>query len=214
MQSKKSRTKGFSLGGLRTIGVTGGIGSGKSAVCHLLEEEGYPILFADPLAIEIEETDPAVIRKIKELVGAEAYTAQGSLNRPYVAERIFSDKRIQKAVEAVVHPAVFRELRRRIHLLEKAGKRLAIVEAALIYESGMNNLLDFVVVVDADESIRVARVMRRDGISAEEVRRRMSAQWSMERKVRVADLVIGNNGSREELRHKVQLLKTILDQPS
>lgn len=170
------------------------------------------MLFADQLAIEIEETHPAVIRKIKTLLGAEAYTVSGSLNRPYVAKNIFSNKRLQRSLEAIVHPAVFRELRRRIHHLKKSGAKRAIIEAALIFESGMNTLLDFVVIVEAAEPARIARVTERDGVSDVEVRRRMSAQWPLERKIPLADFVIGNNGSKEELRQKVHLLKTILDQ--
>lgn len=214
MPSRKPHLKSFSSGNVRTVGVTGGIGSGKSTVCRMLEAEGYPVLFADQLAIEIEETHPAVIKKIKALLGDEAYTASGSLNRPFVAKSIFSSKRLQKSIEAVVHPAVFRELRRRVHQLGKNGVRHVVIEAALIFESGMDALLDFVVVVDADESIRIARVMERDGVSGDEVKMRMSAQWPMGRKIRIADFVVGNNGSKDDLRQKVHLLKTILDQHS
>jgi len=212
MPSKRSGTRRFSSGSLYTIGVTGGIGSGKSTVCRLLEEQGYPVLSADPLAIEIEESDPVVMRKIKALLGSEAYTAQGALNRHYSADRIFSSKRLQKSIEAVVHPAVFRELRRRIMELSNAGEHLAVIEAALIFESGMHESLDYIVVVDAGETVRIARVIARDGVSADEVRKRMAAQWPMERKVRLADFVIGNNGSKEELQSRVQLLRIIIDQ--
>jgi len=212
MPSKKSGTRRFSPGSIRTVGITGGIGSGKSTVCRLLEEQGYPVLSADPLAVEIEESDPVVIRKIKSLLGLEAYTAQGALNKPYVAEQIFSSKRLQKSIEAVVHPAVFRELCRRISELSKTGERLVVVEAALIFESGMHEGLDYVVVVNADEAVRIKRVMDRDSVSADEVRKRMAAQWPMERKVRLADFAIGNNGSKEELQSRVQLLRIIIDQ--
>ncbi|MEX2117761.1 MAG: dephospho-CoA kinase [Bacteroidota bacterium] len=212
MPSKKYRTRRFSPDNLCSVGITGGIGSGKSTVCRLLEEQGYPVLSADPLAIEIEETDPVVITRIKALLGSEAYDSKGSLNRSYVAGRIFSSRGLQKSIEAVVHPAVFRELRRRAADLSKAGEPLVVIEAALIFESGMHEALDFVVVVDAEEVIRIARVMDRDGISAAEVRKRMTAQWPMERKIRLADFVIGNNGSREELQQRVQLLTTMIDQ--
>jgi dephospho-CoA kinase len=183
-------------------------------VCRLLEERGYPVLFADPLAIKIEESDPVVIKRIKALLGGESYLPEGTLNRPYVATRIFSKKRLQKSIEAIVHPAVFRELRRQVATLSQAGSRLAVIEAALIFESGMDEYLDFVVVVHADEAVRIARVMDRDGISADEARKRMSAQWPMERKTRLADFVIGNSGTREELQSRVQLLRTVIDQLS
>lgn len=214
MPSKEPRLKAFSSGNLRTVGVTGGIGSGKSTVCRILEAEGFPVLFADRMAIEIEENNPAIIRRMKKLLGVEAYTTSGTLDRPYVAKKIFSSKRLQKSVEEAVHPAVFRDLRRRIRQFRIRGAKHVVIEAALIFESGMDKLLDLVVVVDADEYIRISRVMKRDGVSREEVRGRMSAQWPMERKIRLADIVIGNNGSKEELLHKVQLLKTILHQQS
>lgn len=212
MPSNSTRGGRFSKGTTRAIGVTGGIGSGKTTVCRLLRDQGLPVLSADPLAIEIEETDPVVIKAIKELLGSEAYLAEGSLNRAYVAKKVFSNKRIRGSIEAIVHPAVFRELGHRVADLGKAGNRLVVIEAALIFESGMDKHLDFVVVVDADEPVRIARVKERDGITAGEVRKRMSAQWPMERKTRLADFVIGNNGSREELQSKVHLLRTIIDQ--
>lgn len=212
MPSNSTRAGRFSKGTTRTIGVTGGIGSGKTTACRLLRQQGLPVLSADPLAIEIEETDRVVIKAIKTLLGSEAYLAGGALNRPYVAKSVFSNKRIRRSIEALVHPAVFRELHRRVTDLGKAGNRLVVIEAALIFESGMDTYLDFVVVVDADEPVRIARVKKRDGITAGEVRKRMSVQWPMERKTRLADFVIGNNGSREELRSKVHLLRAIIDQ--
>ncbi len=214
MPSKKSSRKAISRTHFRTIGVTGGIGSGKSTVCGILESEGFPVLSADRIAIEVEETHPSVIRKIKALLGAEAYTASDTLNRPFVAKKIFSSKRIQKGVEKIVHPVVFREIRKRVRQLKAIGVPWVVIEAALIFESGMNALLDLVVVVDADESARIARVMKRDGVSVEEVKSRMSAQWPMRTKIRLADVVIGNNGSKEDLVRKIQLLKTILHQRS
>ncbi len=214
MPSKKSAGGHFSHGSLRTVGITGGIGSGKSTVCRLLADHGYPVLSADALAIEIEETDPFAVKKIKSLLGTEAYFPDGTLNRHYVATRVFSNKKFRKSMESIVHPAVFRELRRRAVVLSNAGIRLAVIEAALIYESGMDAYVDFVVVVQADEAVRIARVMNRDGISADEVRKRISAQFPVERKARLADFVIGNNGTERELQVRVQLLRTIIEQLS
>jgi len=193
------------------IGVTGGIGSGKSAVCAVFERLGVPVLYADAIAREISDADTAIKKKIATLLGPQSYTSNGTLNRTYVASLVFSNKKLQQQLNAIVHPKVEREIEARIGRL-KGSPPFVVVEAALIYEAGLDALLDAVVVVDAEEDARIRRVVKRDGVSAEDVRKRIGAQWNQAQKLSRADIVIRNNGSLSELEIQVRFLYTLFIQ--
>jgi len=188
------------------IGVTGGIGSGKSTVCRILKQHGIPVISADEIAKEITDSHPPVRKKIIAVLGPQAYDAQGRLNRPYVASRLFGHRRVQRAVDAIVHPHVLREIQRRIRILAKVGQRVVVVEAALIYEARVDRFLDLVVVVDAVHKRTIRRIRKRDGLSAAEVRRRIASQWNNRRKRDKADILIRNDGTIADLRKKVRFL--------
>jgi dephospho-CoA kinase len=192
------------------VGVTGGIGSGKSTVCQIFHRLGIPILRADDIAKEISNTNPVVRQKLTKLLGAETYLADGSFNRPFVASRIFSNSQLKKKVEAVIHPEVDKERNRRMKELQEQGHSLVIIEAALIYESGVDKKFDAVIVVDSEESKRVKRVQQRDGSAQGEIQKRMAAQWDIKKKLDRADYVIQNNGTLEQLESKVRFLYTVL----
>jgi dephospho-CoA kinase len=192
------------------VGVTGGIGSGKSAVCRALQRRGFTVLSADLLARDISDTNPRIRRQLTRLLGPEAYTSSGALNRPYVARAIFSHRRLQRAVNAIVHPAVRREVLRRISQAARRGARIVVVEAALIYEAGLDRDLDLVVVVDAHRRARISRVMKRDGVPAAEVLRRMRSQMDVRAKRRRADVILRNTGGPAELRASVRTLAMLL----
>ena len=194
---------------LYTVGVTGGIGSGKSVVAEMFSRLGIPVLFADDLSKEISEADAAIRKKLVAVVGPEAYSREGNLDRPFVASKIFSSPPIRKKIEAILHPAVKKEIARRTARLQEAGHRMAVVEAALVYESGMDRYLDAVVVVDAAESVRIRRVQERDHIDENEIRARMHAQIDPQKKAAKGDYVLHNDGSLDELEEKVKLLFSI-----
>jgi len=193
------------------IGVTGGIGSGKTAVCSAFARFGIPIILADDIAKELSNSDPAVRKQLIALLGKSAYRNDGSLDRSFVASHLFSDKIKQRKVEAIIHPRVEKEIERRIKALANNGERIAVVEAALIYEAGLDKKLNSVIVVDADESERINRVRKRDVVSEEAVRSRMAAQLDVKKKLEKADYVIHNNGSIDELESKVQFLYNIFN---
>lgn len=193
------------------IGITGGIGSGKTVVCKLFEQLGVPVLYADEIAKEIMDTDLKAKKLIIGLLGASAYQPDGSLNRAYVASQVFSNKTLQKKLNAIVHPLVEQEIDARIKSYAAAGKQSVIVEAALIYEAGLDRKLDAVVVVDAEEKERIERVASRDGIPATDIKKRINAQWSTERKLDKADYVLRNNGSLQDLETNVRFLYTIFN---
>jgi dephospho-CoA kinase len=195
-----------------TVGVTGGIGSGKSAVCEILREFGREVIAADPLARDIMETDVRVIHRLKELLGETIYSSDRDLNRGRMASMIFGDSLLRAKVNEIVHPRVFESIRGRLSSLPETRRvPYVVVEAALIYESGMDKLLDLVVVVDADVETRLQRVMIRDGLTREEVTKRIRAQMSADEKIRRGDFVIRNNQDRMSLVGKIRLVDTILD---
>jgi dephospho-CoA kinase len=195
------------------VGVTGGIGSGKSLVCSYLSSAGIPVIFADPLAKSLMQGDPKIRKSLIGLLGPETYMPDGALNRGYVAERLFSNAAIRKKVDALVHPRVEEEVQRQFAAFEREGHTVAIVEAALIFEAGLNAVLDYIIVVDAPEEIRLQRIVEREGLTVDEVRKRMKTQWSSERKAQKASYVIRNDGSREALesasRFVAKLLQTM-----
>jgi dephospho-CoA kinase len=191
------------------IGITGGIGSGKSAVAKMFSRFGVSILFADDISKEICAADAVVRKKLSAVLGPEAYDGNGNLNRTFVASRIFSDRTVLKKVEVILHPAVHAEIKRLAARLEEAGQRMAFVEAALVYESGMDKYLDAVIVVDAEESVRLRRVEERDHAAGDVVKARMRAQIDSQKKIAKGDYVLYNNGSLKELEEKVRMLFSV-----
>jgi dephospho-CoA kinase len=194
-----------------TVGVTGGIGSGKSAVCEILGEFGREVIAADPLARAIMETNIGVMQQLKKMLGEAMYSSDGNLDRARVASMIFGDRLLREKVNEIVHPRVFEAIRAKLASLPGARRApYVVVEAALIYESGMDKLLDQVVVVDADPEIRIQRVMIRDSVTREEVAKRIRSQLSAAEKVRRGDIVIRNSGDRLSLPEKVRFVDSIL----
>jgi dephospho-CoA kinase len=192
------------------VAVTGGIGSGKTTVCKYFEQLHVPVLYADSIAREFSEAKRDIRKAISDLFGPGIYGTDGTLDRLKVASLIFSQKNLQHKLNAIIHPYVSKEIVSQLRRLERDKVPLAIVEAALIYEAGLERLFDYVVVVDAPETIRLQRVALRDRADRREVRARMKAQWRTERKMSKADFVIINDGSRKELNKRVKFLHTLL----
>ncbi len=193
------------------VGITGGIGSGKSALCSALVKLGVPALYADEISKEICVSNQIVKRKLIKIFGENFYNEDGSLNKPFIANSIFRDASLRKKMERIVHPQVEKEIDRQINEYIKQGRRIVIIEAALIYEAGLNKKLDAVIVVDADETERINRIRKRDVVSEEAVRMRMQAQMDSHTKVEKADFLILNNGTIEELVSKAEFLYTLFN---
>ena len=189
------------------IGITGGIGCGKSQVCRLLEKHGIPIIRADLVAREIINTDAEIIAQIKREFGEDAYLPTGELNRKRVAEIIFNDEDAKRKMNHIVHPRVVQFQQDELERLEKSGEyKIAGVEAALIYEAGAEKQFDVIVVVVASEETVVQRLMKRDNLSRAEIVKRIRAQMPLSEKIKRADIVIHNDGSLDELNHEVNRL--------
>ena len=185
---------------MRSIGVTGGIGSGKSAfVRRLAEHEGVRAVYADDLAKRIMAEHPGVRAALVETFGPETYTAAGDLDRAHLAGRVFGDTEALAALNAVVHPAVRAALLEGLDEARSDGVRLFVYEAALVFETGGDEVLDTVVVVDAPVETRIARVQARDGATREAVLARMAHQIDPAEARRRADVVVANDGDLGEL---------------
>jgi dephospho-CoA kinase len=193
------------------IGVTGGIGSGKTAVCTIFIRLGVPVLFADKIAKELSNSDPNIRKKLSALLGSSAYLSDGTLNSSFIAAQIFSNNRLQRQVEAIIHPRVEAEIGRLIDELQRKGHRLVIIEAALIFEAGLDRKLDAVVVVDTEKALRVQRVQQRDRSLEDDIHKRIRAQMDTKKKIIKADYIIRNNNSIKELEMNVQFLYSIFN---
>ena len=154
------------------IGITGGIGSGKSTVCRLFAAHGIPCYDCDSAAKRLMADDEALKRAIIDRFGAESY-ADGSLNRPWLAAKVFADAAAREALNGLVHPAVRDDFERWAAAQQSP---YVVLESAILYESGLDRQVDRVVAVLAPEALRLERAVRRDGADAEAIRRRMAAQ--------------------------------------
>lgn len=176
------------------VGITGGIGSGKTTVCRMYEALGIPVYYADDWAKWLIANDAALKKGIVEIFGPQAYTPEGDYNRPFVAGVVFADKEKLAALNALVHPAVERHSRQWHEEQSASGGAYTLKEAALLIESGGHKFIDYLIVVTAPEALRVQRVVQRDGISEDQVRARMTNQLPEAEKVKLADFVIVNDG--------------------
>ena len=173
---------------MRKIGITGGIGSGKSRLCRLFAERGVAVYDTDAAAKRLMTEDAALVEAIKSRFGVESY-ADGALNRPYLAARVFSDAAERQALNGLVHPAVKADF---VAWAEQQEGDYVILESALLFEAGLDALVDAVVAVMAPEALRIERVRQRDGVSEEQVRSRMAAQLSDEELHRRATVAVVN----------------------
>ena len=193
------------------IGVTGGIGSGKSIVCSVFQTIGRTVISADGIARDIVETDTMTRDGIRDAFGSTIFSQDGVLDRKTLASIVFSDKRKKKILESLVHPVVFERLEFAIQQLSPGQRSpYVVIEAALVFESGMDKDLDYTIVVDADEEMRIQRIMKRDGLQRPQILQRMSSQMDAKKKARLADFTIVNVGHESELVEKVKFVDRLL----
>ena len=174
------------------VGVTGGIGSGKSTVCRLFGMLGIPVYDCDLRARQIMEEDPALISGIKEVFGAAAYIA-GKPDRGYLAGVVFNDRKSLAILNSLVHPAVIEDFHRWVNVQSESQPPYVIMESAIIFESGLRSELDRVITVTAPESLRIERTVRRDGVSSESVQARISNQMDDSARRSLSDYVLTND---------------------
>jgi dephospho-CoA kinase len=178
---------------LLKLGITGGIGSGKTTVCAIFERLGVPVYYSDKRAKDLMEEDKQLVLQIRNLFGESAYNEDKSLNRVYIAEQVFGNESKLLALNELVHPAVKKDYESWASILENKGYPYCIKEAALLVESGSYKDLDKLIVVTAPIEDRISRVIARDGTTAEQVKKRIDAQLPDEQKLKLADYVIIND---------------------
>ncbi len=176
------------------VGITGGIGSGKTTVCQIFEALGIPVYYADARAKWLTTHDLELKAGIRALFGDEAYTPEGAYNRAYVAGIVFSQPDTLKQLNALIHPAVAQDSLQWHIAQQPKGVPYTLYEAALMIESGNYRALDAIIVVTAPEDLRIQRVMKRDAVTEEQVRARMQYQLTEEQKMACAHYMIHNDG--------------------
>lgn len=172
------------------IGITGGIGSGKTFICTLFEALGIPVYNADEEAKKLMNTDARIKQKLIEQFGEATYK-DGFLDRAFLASMIFSDKKKLELVNSIVHPIVIQEAK---DWANRQTTRYSLKEAALLFESGSYKELDYTILVTAPMDVRIQRVIARDAVTEQQVRERINKQLSDEEKLPLADFVIVNDG--------------------
>ncbi|RZK17412.1 MAG: dephospho-CoA kinase [Pedobacter sp.] len=177
------------------VGITGGIGSGKTTVCQVFEVLGIPVFYADTEAKNMMIQDDLLIEGIKSTFGKESYFQDGTLNNKHIASIVFNNKSELEKLNALVHPAVFRAFDAWEETIDKKVP-YTLKEAALLFESGSYKMCDTTILVTAPLEVKLARVMQRDGVTAEQVKARMDKQLSDEEKAKFANHFIVNDESK------------------
>jgi dephospho-CoA kinase len=188
------------------LGLTGGLGSGKSTVSQILVELGAAVVDADELAREAVVPLTPAWQAIVDRFGRRYLLPGGTLDRRQLGQRVFTDPEARRDLEAIVHPEVRRLMEERAERLEEAGVKVVVFDVPLLYEAGLASEMDKVAVVFAPPETQLNRVMARDDLDEEEARRRLAAQWPLSVKVPLADYVIDNSGDKDATRMQVERL--------
>jgi dephospho-CoA kinase len=185
------------------IGITGGIASGKTEAAKVLRRKGAVVLSGDQIGRKVVESNKSVLRKLVKAFGERIMREDGTLNRQRLGEIAFSSVRGRAKLNKIVHPSLLKELRRRIRDLKRKGRRVVVVDAALICEWGLERELDFLVFVQSSRDRKIRRLQRYKGYSRKEALDRIRSQLPDSAKRSKANFVIRNNGSLADLRKGV-----------
>lgn len=192
---------------MKKIGLTGGIGSGKSTASKIFSSLGIPVVDADRISHSILAPSSPYIKKVSAVFGKEILDQEGNIDRTKLGERIFSSKEEREKLEKIVHPLVREEMHRQIRSAEKSGEKLVVLDIPLLFEGGYwLSQVDEVWLIDVPEHIQIKRLMERDPLNEKEVKRRISAQWPIQQKREMATQIIDNSGTVAELEEKIKFL--------
>ncbi|TYO94502.1 dephospho-CoA kinase [Desulfallas thermosapovorans] len=197
------------------VGLTGNIGSGKSSVARFLKEMGARVIDTDQVARDVVAPGTPALNQIIKHFGTGILNADGTLDRPKMARIVFNDPEALKRLNSIVHPAIRAEILKDIaDYKTKRDAPLLVIEAPLLIETGMNNIVDQVWLVTVDAKTQIQRVMKRDNATAEQVTRRLAAQMPQEDKLPYAHRVIDNSGTPgETLQQLQQIWSDTIDRP-
>lgn len=186
---------------MKKVGLTGGIGSGKTTVAKMFASLGVPIYNSDQEAKNLMTVDPELRKSMIDLFGPEAYQGE-SLNREFIAARVFHNRDLLQQLNAVVHPAVRNHFR---EWMKEQEAHYVIQEAAILFENGSYKDYDFMILVTAPTELRISRIQERDGTTVEQIRARMEHQWEESKKIPLAHFVIKNH-DLETTRTQVEMV--------
>ncbi|AKU26026.1 Dephospho-CoA kinase [Geobacillus stearothermophilus] len=186
-----------------TIGLTGGIASGKSTVSAMMRELGLPVIDADEAARAVVRPGEEAYRQIVTAFGPGILRADGEIDRAKLGAIVFNDEQQRKVLNAIVHPAVRKKMLAEKEAHIRSGAKTVVLDIPLLFESGLTHWVDKVLVVYVDDDVQLRRLMARNGFTEEEALARIRSQWPMAEKVKRADAVIDNNGTIEETRRQL-----------
>ena len=196
---------------MKVIGLTGGIGSGKSTVTDYLIARGFHVLDADQIAREIVLPGSEMLIQLTSVFGRGIILEDGSLNRKKLGHIVFSDPEKKKTLDGLMHTSILELIHERIlQIREEGGHKVIFIDAPLLFETGLHKSVSEIWLTDVDDETRIKRIMARDGMNREEIEKRISAQMTREEKQSLADVILDNTGDQEALYQQIeQLLKKI-----
>ena len=184
---------------MKVIGLTGGIASGKSTVTQLLREQQITVLDADAIAWQLAQPDEALWQAYTERYGDRVLLPDRQLNRQAVADIVFAQPEEKQWMDGMAHPIIRDEIKKQLSAAAQAGERLLVLDVPLLYEAGWDDMVDQVWLVYVNRKVQLQRLMARNGYNLQEAQLRINAQMPMEEKRKRAQVVIDNNGTRQEL---------------
>ncbi len=190
---------------MKVLGLTGGIGSGKSMVARMFAQLGAEVIDADQLARDVVEPGQPALEEIATAFGRDILMPDGRLNRGKLARIIFADPAARARLNAITHPRIRERMDAEI-AARRSGSGVLVVDIPLLYENDRTGTVETVIVVWVDPDTQLRRLYERDGLTVEEARQRIAAQMALDEKRARADLVIDNNGSREDTRRQVEAI--------
>lgn len=194
-----SRWCSVSWAGMKLIGLTGGIGSGKSTVAQLLVEQGWALVDADRIARDIVEPGQPALAELAEAFGEDILRADGSLDRGLLASRAFASREKTDLLNSITHPRIQEEAQAQFAAARRAGEEFVVYDMPLLVDNGLHKDMDATIVVDVDVEERVRRLVEFRGLEEDDARRRIAAQIPDDVRRAAADVLIDNNGPREAL---------------
>ncbi len=190
------------------IGITGGIGSGKTLASKYLEKLGYPVIYADGVAKELYISSKELKKLMAQEFGKGILDSQGNVSRENARRIIFSSKTNTKRVNSIVHPFVIKEIDK---LIKKIKDRIVFIETAIMLESGYSNKMDYIILIHANKALRIKRVKARDGISTSIINNIISQQMDEREKMKLADFIVCNTSTPADLRKSIKSLLKIIN---
>lgn len=192
------------------VGLTGSIATGKSTVAAILKGMDYTLIDADQIARDVVGPSSPGLKALCSRFGREILDPSGELNRSYLGKIVFHDPLARAWLNDILHPLIIQRMQEEIQKHRSDPEKIIVVDVPLLFETGLDAMMDYIVVVYADEATQLSRLMDRDGLSGEEAKQRIAAQMPVKEKVKKADFVIDNTGFRQQTEQQVKELLTVL----